>query len=69
METFGENVGVLTREVFSLEVTRTGFHKLLVDAVFHRQMSYDDALHYFGDQLGAEAKAIIRALVLERDRQ
>lgn len=69
METFGENVGVLTREVFSLEVTRTGYHMLLVDAVFHRQMGYNEALHYFGDQLGAEAKAIIRALVLERDRQ
>lgn len=69
METFGENVGVLTREVFSLEVTRTGFHKLLVDAVFHRHLTYDQALIYFGGQLGAEAKAIIRALVLERDRQ
>ncbi|MBY5399449.1 ATP-binding protein [Rhizobium leguminosarum] len=69
IETFGENVGILTREVFSLEVTRTGFHRLLVEAVFERKFSYDQAVAQFGDQLGTEAKAIIRALVLERDRQ
>jgi len=33
IETFGENVGVLTREVFGLEVTNAGFHKLLKDAI------------------------------------
>ena len=68
IETFGENVGILTREVFSLEVTRTGFHRLLVEAVFDRNLSYDQAVVQFGNQLGTEARAIIRALVLERDR-
>src|SRR5581483_4504597 len=33
IETFGENVGVLTREVFALEVAQSGFHKLLREAV------------------------------------
>ncbi|HDR1506241.1 TPA: ATP-binding protein, partial [Pasteurella multocida] len=28
-ETFGENIGILTREVFGLEVEKSGFHKLL----------------------------------------
>ena len=28
METYGENVGVLTREVFGLEVTKSGFYDL-----------------------------------------
>jgi hypothetical protein len=32
IETFGENVGVLTDDVFGLEVTGTGFHKMLADA-------------------------------------
>lgn len=68
VETFGENVGILTREVFSLEVTRTGFHRLLSDAVFDQNLTYDQAVAKFGDQLGSEARAIIRALVLERDR-
>lgn len=68
METFGENVGVLTREVFSLEVTRTGFHRLLVDAVFDRHLSYDETIELFGGQLGGEARAILRALVLRHER-
>ncbi|RWM94057.1 MAG: ATP-binding protein [Mesorhizobium sp.] len=68
VETFGENVGILTREVFSLEVTRTGFHRMLVEAVFQRGLSYNQVVALFGDQLGAEARAILRALVLERDR-
>lgn len=29
IETFGENVGILTREVYGLEVINSGFHKLL----------------------------------------
>lgn len=33
IETFGENLGVLTREVFSLEVTSSGYHDLLRDSV------------------------------------
>lgn len=68
VETFGENVGILTREVFSLEVTRSGFHRLLAVSVFDHQLSYDDVLARFGGQLGAEAKAIVRALVLEREQ-
>jgi hypothetical protein len=68
IETFGENVGILTREVFSLEVTRTGFHRLLADAVFDQQLRYEQVVAKFGDQLGTEARAIVRALVLERDR-
>lgn len=66
IETFGENVGILTREVFSLEVTRTGFHRLLVEAVLQRGLDYDQVVELYGGQLGAEARAIVRALVLER---
>src|SRR5207247_1873289 len=40
IETFGENVGVLTRDVFGLEVTQSGFHKLISDAV-GEEHSYD----------------------------
>ena len=32
-ETFAENVGVLTREVFGLEVSKSGFHELLENSV------------------------------------
>ncbi|WP_198414483.1 AAA family ATPase [Cryobacterium sp. Sr8] len=62
LETFGENVGTLIDEVFGLEVTSTGFHRLLADAAL-RSPDYDTALAQFGGQLGAEGKAILRAMV------
>jgi predicted ATPase len=59
-ETFGENVGILTHEVFQLEVTESGFHKMLADAA--ATMSYEELLEKFGSQIGAEGRAIARAL-------
>lgn len=68
IETFGENVGVLTREVFGLEVTQSGFHKLVGNAV-ESQASFDSVLDRFNDQLGAEARAIARGLIATRDME
>jgi len=67
VETFGENVGILTREVFGFEVTRSGFHQMLYEAVNERHLPYDAVVAHFGGQLGAEAHAIVQALVAERD--
>lgn len=61
LETFGENVGVLTDEIFGLEVTATGFHKMLSDAVTEVD-DYESALIAFDGQLGAEGRAILRAM-------
>ncbi|OOE83843.1 hypothetical protein BZG73_10665 [Salinivibrio siamensis] len=60
-ESFGENVGILTREVFGLEHTDSGFHNLLNDAV-DKLDSYEAAINSFNSQLGLEAKGILRAL-------
>lgn len=62
IETFGENVGVLTREVFGLEVTQTGFHKLIAERSVGR--SYEEVLDLFSQQLGAEGRGLARALSL-----
>lgn len=63
VETFGENVGVLTREVFGLEVVRSGFHRMIADAA--RQLGdYERVLAHFGGNLGAEARGLARTLVL-----
>jgi hypothetical protein len=66
IETFGENVGILTREVFGLEVTQSGFHKMLREAV-EEERTYEAVLQRFGNELGAEARAIVRGLVAEQD--
>jgi predicted ATPase len=67
LETFGENTGILTREVFGLEVTKSGYHKLITDAL-EGDKSYEEVVQYFGGEIGAEAKAIIRTLIANRKR-
>jgi hypothetical protein len=68
IETFGENVGVLTREAFGLEVTRSGFHRELQKAV-REGLTYEQVLDLFGGQLGGEARGIARALIAVRERE
>jgi len=62
IETFGENVGVLTREIFGLEVTESGYHQMLSKAIAQCD-SYEEVVAQFDGQLGNEAKAIIRGLL------
>lgn len=62
IETFGENVGVLTREVFGLEVTHSGFHQLLEKEI-QNSTSYEEILNNFNGKLGNEAKSIIQSLI------
>jgi predicted ATPase len=61
-ETFGENVGILTHEVFGLEVTKAGFYNLINKSVEEND-SYEEVKQNFNNQLGSEAKAISRALI------
>jgi len=65
IQTFGENVGLLTREVFGLEVTQSGFHKMLRDAVAELP-SYNRVVRRFSDELGDEARAIVQGLLAAR---
>ena len=66
IETFGENVGVLTREVFGLEVIKSGFHNLLTKQV-ETGKSYDEILFEFNEQLGTEARILLKTLIRIRD--
>jgi predicted ATPase len=67
-ETFAENVGILTREVFGLEVSKSGFHDLLVASV-EEGKSYDKIEQEYNYQLGFEGKTILRTLITIRDSQ
>ncbi|CAB3762834.1 hypothetical protein B7G54_24305 [Burkholderia puraquae] len=66
IETFGENVGTLTREVFRLEVEKSGFHTLLREAVASGG-TYEEILSQFQGNLGFEARGILRAMTINRD--
>jgi ABC-type transport system involved in cytochrome c biogenesis ATPase subunit len=65
VETFAENVGLLTREIFRVEFTESGYHALISDVV-SRSNTVDQALAAFEDHLGAEGRALVRGLWEER---
>lgn len=66
VQTFGENVGLLTREVFGLEVTQSGFHKMLREATAELP-TFDAIVRKFNGELGDEARAIVQGLLAARD--
>jgi predicted ATP-dependent endonuclease of OLD family len=66
-ETFGESIGILTSEIFGLEVTESGFHKLLKEAI-QPNIPYEEALGSFNNKLGAEARIILRSLIANNKR-
>lgn len=65
-ETFGENVGSLTQQIFGLEVTHSGFHTMLRKAV-NDDLDFDGVVERFDGQLGDEARSIVHALIAERN--
>lgn len=62
IETFGENVGTLTREVFGLEVTKSGFYQMLSDLVGNNN-TYEQVMEKLDGQLGSEGRAIVRVML------
>ncbi len=67
-ETFAENVGILTREVFGLEVAKSGFHDLLANSVKEGK-NYEEIEEEYQNQLGFEGKAILRSIILNKNGQ
>ncbi|MGW6866139.1 AAA family ATPase [Streptomyces sp. NPDC054901] len=66
IETYGENVGVLTHEIFGLEVMKSGFYAEIERAV-HEFGTYAEVLDHFDGQLGDEAKGLVRILLADRE--
>lgn len=66
IETFGANLGVLTREVFDLELPRSGYHALL-EEVARESSSYDEAAAKLDGEIGDEAKMLLRSMIRRRE--
>jgi hypothetical protein len=49
----------------SIEVTDSGFHKLLNEAISNNE-SFESALDKFDSELGGEARALLRAMIANR---
>lgn len=59
LETFGESVGILTAEVFGLEVVQSGFNSL-IRKVASENSGYDEALRVLGGRLGSVGRSMLR---------
>lgn len=68
VETFAETVSVLTREVFGLEVDRSGFHKMIREIVAD-EATFDAVVGRFDREIGAQGQALIRAMLARRPRR
>lgn len=68
IESFGATIGALTREVFTLEVRQSGFHKMLSEEV-EKGQSYSEIMDLFNNELGDEALALLHTLIMLRDRK
>lgn len=66
METFGESAGVLTREVFGLEVSNSGFHQMVAAVANEPGRRFEEVEARFAGQLGSEAKVLARSLIAQR---
>ncbi len=67
IETFAENVGTLTKEVFRLELEQSGFHKLLKEKV-DEGLSFNEIMTEFRKKIGFEGQAILRSMIMLRDK-
>ena len=63
IETFAESVGILSREVFQLELSQSGYHQILME-LRSKLISYEDSLYKLEGKLGAEGKAVLRGMYL-----
>ena len=68
IETFGENVGTLTRDVFGLEVEKSGFYNLLASSV-DQGRSYESIIEEYNNNIGLEGRLILKSLIRSRDKE
>lgn len=61
IETFGENVGVLTRDIFELEVTKSGYH-ILLEKFVKKYATFEEVVASFDGQIGIEGRALLRTM-------
>ena len=65
IETFAENVGTLTRKVFGLEVTKSGFYRLLKEN--SQDGDFQGVVSDFGEKIGGEGRALARVFTSKDD--
>lgn len=67
-ETFGENLGELTSEVFDYDYAASGFHELLRRQA-QKSDTYQEALREFNGEIGNEAKSLLREYLYDKEHK
>ena len=65
IQTFAENIGTLTHEIFGLEVQKSGFLALL-KAETDETESYDEILKKYNKEIGLEGRAMLRSILANK---
>lgn len=67
IETYGENIGELTHDIFRLEYEESSFVNDIKEQVQAKE-NIEDVFSYFHDQLGYEARALARQMMYDKQR-
>lgn len=62
LETYGESIGTLTREIFGLEVEGSGFYKTIREFL-SKTADYNMLINSFDGKIGLEGRAIARSII------
>jgi ABC-type lipoprotein export system ATPase subunit len=65
IETFGENINVLTKEVFELELVKAGYINI-IDKIARDGKSYEEVKGMFDNKLGSDARLALKIKLSER---
>lgn len=64
IETYGENTGTLNREVFRVDVLKSGYYTSIIDAIKDGD-TVTDVYEKYNNNLGSEAKELIKAQLFD----
>lgn len=67
-ETFAENVGLLTYDVFSLALRESGFYSLFNEYV-DKGMSFEQIIEEFNDNIGIEGRSVLLSIFSGRQKR
>lgn len=68
INTYGESYNNLVKEVFGLELQKSGYHHLIEEYV-NKETNYESFLERFDNLLGSDADIIARTLFLKKEER
>tara|TARA_B100001179_G_C18587224_1_gene402811 strand:- start:346 stop:1860 length:1515 start_codon:yes stop_codon:yes gene_type:complete len=69
IETYGENIDTLTRDVFGLEIEDSGFYKTIKDYIEKNDINFEDFMQNFQNKVGSEGVALARSNLFHKAKK